>query len=169
MAKFGGALYFEANSTLTIKESSSVIFKSNEADLGGAIYFADSSVASFKECTFKVDIINIQEAALQIYSTWIFTNKNNIPVFIDNRATQGGAIYVTNESILQFRETSSVTFMYNNANYKGGAISCHNNSNIIFEEKSQVIFTNNGAELGGAVHLEGKSVFTCKGNEIEFY
>ena len=159
-------LYFEANSTLTVEESSLVTFKSNKADLGGAIYFTDNSVVSFKECTFKVNISNSD--LQQFYGTYISTNKSLIPVFIGNRATQGGAIYVTNESILQFNEDSSVIFMYNNAKDKGGAIICQNNSNMIFEETSHAVFTNNKAEFGGALYLKDKSVFTCKGNKIEF-
>ena len=138
-------------------------FKSNEADLGGVIYFTDNSVVSFKECTFKVNISNSD--LQQFYGTYISTNKSLIPVFIGNRATQGGAIYVTNESILQLSEASLVTFMCNNAKDIGGAIICQNNSNMIFEKKSHAVFTNNEAE---SLYLKDKSVFTCKGDVIEF-
>ena len=132
MGKYGGVLYIKTNSTFAIEENSSVIFNSNEADLGGAIY-TDNSDVLFKINSFPAFNDNVHDSTISFYSTNVFTNKSRIAVFINNRAIQGGAIYLTNESILQFKETSSVTFIHNEGENFGGALSCQNSSKVLLK------------------------------------
>ena len=94
VAKFGGALCLEANSTFTVENDASVTFNSNEADLGGAIYIDNSSVI-FKANLLRSFDINEQDVNNFLYSTYKLTNNNNMTaVFINNKAIQGGAVYV---------------------------------------------------------------------------
>ena len=171
-AKLGGVLYIKANSVLTTAKSSSVIFNANKADLGGAVYITGNSSILFKEIYFTFlyyNIINLHDVAVLFSSTSNYTNKIMISTFINNYATQGGAICIRNKSVLQFEETSSVIFMNNKAMGEGGAISCHKNSKILFEEKSITIFIDNKAESGGAICLKDTATIIFKGNSfIEF-
>ena len=168
-AKLGGVLYIEANSVITTTESPSVTFNANKADLGGAVYITGNSSALFKTMFFTLfnyDITNLHDTAVSFYSTYNYRNKIMMSTFINNYATQGGAICIRNKSILQFEETSSVIFMNNKAMGQGGAISCHDNSKILFEEKSNTMFIDNKAEFGGAIYLKGKTTIIFKGSSL---
>ena len=167
VAKFGGAVYTETRSTFTVENNSSVIFNSNEADLGGAIYITGNSTAVFE--AFYYSAINEQDEIMLSHSTYIQRSKSMTAIFSNNRAIQGGAIYVSYGSIFRFRGASYVIFIHNKAKHTGGALNCHNSSNILFEGKSYTIFTDNNAEFGGAVCLEVNATLTYKGNSlIEF-
>ena len=143
MAKFGGALYFETHSTFVVDNSSSLTLTNNEADLGGAVYNTDNSTVVFKESLLNIflyDVIPKQHVTVLFYTTYVPTNKCLTAAFINNQAIQGGAIYTSNKSILQFKKSCLVIFIHNKVTDKGGALKCHDSSKILFEQKSCVTF-----------------------------
>ena len=169
VTRFGGALYIEASTTLTVEENSSVIFNCNKADFGGAVYIKDNSFVLFEGnsfTAFNCSVKDLHYQALLFYGTHIFANKCMTAVFSNNRAMQGGAIYVTNKSSLHFKEISLVIFLNNVAEGNGGTISCCDHSKILFEDKSHSIFTNNKAKLGGAVYSKDNTVVLFDSNSI---
>ena len=90
-------------------------------------------------------------------------------LFQNNTADHGAGIYVSDHSIVIFREYSNVTFTQNFAKISGGAIFLRNHSNVIFDKNSMATFNYNVANKGGAIYSEVSSNITFKANcEVTF-
>ena len=80
-----------------------------------------------------------------------------------NHAHGGGAIYVTNNTVVSFHGTNN--FINNSANNKGGAIYTSHNTVLTFIGTSN--FTSNyvyrGRVIGGAIYTHGNAVLTFNG------
>ena len=85
--------------------------------------------------------------------------------FIRNKVYDyGGSLYIYNNSTVEFKENSYVTFSNNAANL-GGVMHVRDNSTITFEGNSKVAFNNNGANSqGGVIYIFGYSAIEFKGN-----
>ena len=81
-----------------------------------------------------------------------------------NRAHKGGAIFITKHSKLVFYK-SDIEIDNNEVLYQGGALCISENSVVTFEGNSTVLINNNQAkDNGGALHIESNSNVTFKGN-----
>ena len=92
-------------------------------------------------------------------------------LFQNNTADRGAGIYVSDHSIVIFREYSNVTFTQNFAKGRGGTVFLRNHSNVIFDKNSMATFNYNVATKygGGAIYSEVSSNITFKANcEVTF-
>ena len=110
-------------------------------------------------------------AVFAVASSFHFTVTSN---FVDNvksakkkqnHAHGGGAIYVTNNTILNFHGTNN--FINNSANNKGGAIYASHNTVLTFTGTSNFIsnYVHSGSigGIGGAIYTHGNAVFNFIG------
>jgi len=68
--------------------------------------------------------------------------------FVNNTASNGGAVYSAVKSSIKFENKSLVQFMHNiavNSTYSGGAIFQEDHSVILFSTNSLVMLSNNNA------------------------
>ena len=90
-------------------------------------------------------------------------------LFQNNTADLGAGIYVSDHSIVIFREYSNVTFTQNFAKVSGGAIFLRYHSNVIFDKNSMATFNYNVANKGGAIYSKVSSNITFIANcEVTF-
>ena len=136
----GGALVIKQNSIMTLKGNSNVTFHSNKAiHNGGSVLLEFNSKLQYEEhCTVT---------------------------FNGNRATDGtgAAISSSANSVVKFKESSTVMFFDNSA-LQGGAIYSLFNSSLIFSNSTAVTFSDNIAAFGGALNFYGYSHIFFKGD-----
>ena len=92
--------------------------------------------------------------------------EENVKVTFDNnKAFQGGAVFInmlTNFIV----KGNSIAFFYNNlATDGGGAVEVLNNSSITLHNNISIRFTNNGAQYGGAIFLDATAVMVNNNNK----
>ena len=138
-AQFGGTLYVENNSFITTKGRSKLTITDSKAIHGGAIY-----------CTQNCNMTIIVDSAIE------FNNNEAIK--------DGGCIYSDYDSIVTFRGNSKTKF-YKSKATQGGIVYLCNNSGIVIDKYSQVWFSHSTAELGtwNIVHLSTQ-LYHNKGN-----
>ena len=121
----GGAIY-SGNSSITIKQNSTIIFISNEAENGGAVFATSSSL--------------------------LVSEYSNL-IFCKNVARQnGGAIYFNNQIYASFSNSSAVTMTSNFANNHGGAIYNKITQNTNYFNISEIkVSSDNTAGVAGSL------------------
>ena len=112
----GRAIYIITNSNITIKHNSITNITHNKVDwYGGAIYCdIDSSIS----------------------------HKGKDLVFAENKAGHGGAIFISQSTLLLL---SSTRFISNTAQAGGGAINLQCTFNVSFDKSSKITFNDNTA------------------------
>ena len=132
-SSFGGAVYVYGNSHVIFNENSNISLAGNRAGISGAVYINNNCSLEFLNAT-KV-------------------------LFNYNRGVFGGAILVTQKSIVIFRGNlnSNVTFI-NNTGRNGGALCSHHGSMILFEAEASVEFSGNHGYFGGATFSRNSSI-----------
>ena len=88
---------------------------------------------------------------------------NGLVLFEQNKATDGGGLFVSDHASVVFNESSVVTFSQNVAGNYGGAIFTSHDSITLFEQASIVQFISNKAIKGGAVFSKGDSKIIIRG------
>ena len=116
----GGAIYFNLNNGKMILSNVIIYFINLFCKFLGDFFFPDDSYITIKYCIFKSNLALVSGGS--IYSD----NSNNLVLItsnmIDNRAYDGGAIYIKTNTHFYFSGTNQ--FIYNKAYRVGGAISC---------------------------------------------
>ena len=125
-----GTIYSKANSNMTFKATSEVIFSSNSVTkYGTAIYASDNSNVTFAgNASFDNNVIPSNNMHLQF----------------------GGTVFTENNSHIFFEENSIAKFSNNFADF-GAAIFSIYNSHVIFKDMSTIMFNNNTAHYCGAL------------------
>ena len=167
----GGSIYSINSSHIFFQRDSSVVFKSNIADIGGAvysyhsnIYFQENSVTAFND-----NFANNDGGAVYSIYGHISFEQNSSTSFRNNLAKEssGAAIYSKYHNIY-FKKHSSATFSNNIARYFGGAIYSEN-AYIYFEENSSTVFKNNHANFyGGSTYSRKGYMFFAENSFTEF-
>ena len=125
-----GTIYSKANSNMTFKASSQVMFSGNSVTKHGtAIYSSDNS-----------NVIFAGNASFD----------NNVIPFGDMHLQLGGTVFTENNSNIFFEENSITRFSSNLADF-GAAIFSIYNSHVIFKDASTIVFNNNTAHYCGAL------------------
>lgn len=165
-SKGGGISIGDTGSGLNVQSS---VIEGNIAANGGGIYSE----------TYRFDILNTEirnnKATSEgggLYSIEIFNNDsdNTFNVidskFLDNTATNGGGIALSNsegQSFLGHSTFTSVDISGNSASGNGGGIYCISKSKIQF---NGIEFSNNTAKNGGAVYSGGNNVLTFSSGDM---
>ena len=164
-----GSSLFISNTGLNI--SGTVMFEENLAQYGGGI-----SVNAFSSIRFCKDSITIFKKNEAIYNGGAIYMYNHVKLLFDqdsrvsllnNKASEGGAIYSDYNSFITSEENSVIDFSGNLAkSWHGGAMSLINTSIIL--NNSTMRFNNNSAKGGGGalsiqaycsnIAITGKSV-----------
>ena len=134
----GGAIYLNANSRFEIGTNASSLFYNNTATRGGAMCFSDG-------------IMNINDHGAVNFSA-------------NSAQSQGGAIYIeVGEHPISVNKSAKLSF-YNNRAFQGGAIYIIPSSfaiKIIGIESRTTFVNNAAADVGGAVYSERQSAAPC--------
>ena len=166
----GGAIYLKTNSNITLKDNSTALFKSNRASDGGAIhmngegqiYICIITLEKFANVTFENNSASSAGGAIHLRINSDITFKDNsTALFINNRASDGGAINMNCKQLCcRFGGNSSITFCDNNALYGGAMYTEY--SEISFEGDAQIVFLRNKAVNNGGSCNFSFSVITLK-------
>ncbi len=168
-SQYGGAIYGDQNSTITLSENGSVTFDGNKvfysrAVCGGAIYGGTNSTITLSAneiVTFSGNTASSSSMGVAASGGAIYGSTNSTIALIDNEivtfcgntaygAAYGGAICVNSGSITLIAN-GSVTFSRNTSSSRGGAID-GNSSRITLSANGSVTFSGNtSAEGGGAI------------------
>jgi len=128
-ALYGGAVFINNHSNISLTGNSVLLFINNEAtQSGGAGYF-------------------------DFYCNFIIKGNANV-TFEINKALHGGTICFNNNTKQIFEENSTAFFYSNFATVSGGAVSALNNSNLTLKDYITVKFIGNNAQYGGAIFLD---------------
>ena len=162
----GGAVYINYR-TVKFVENSKVTFNNNSANSGGAIYYFHTCISTTlivwftgsSTITFDNNKSNDKGGAVCVDGTVpTITYENCYPLdfsnfskvtFTNNKAFNGGAIYVGYNINIKSQEKSTLEFRNNQAHI-GGAIYSYV-SNITFKGNSSAMFNNNAALQDGGV------------------
>ena len=174
------------NTSITLAENNEFVHNqcgcessSEMCKIGCGITALNSTLTFTRNTTFlnnRHNSVGVSEAGagaiLAVASSLHFTGTSN---FFDNvksatkkqkHAHGGGAIYVTNNTVLSFHGTNN--FINNSANHKGGAIYTSHITIFTFSGTSNFIrnYVDRGSELsaGGAIYTHGNAVLTFNGN-----
>ena len=150
----GGAVYGE-NTMMHIGAKARVVFMYNAAGwAGGAVFMLDEMVIVGAESyvIFKYNHAAKYGGALLLQNSTAHVNTSGIE-FYDNRASVGGAIFITYGSI-NINTNKSLKFITNSAQVNGGAIYIEAGvrPSIIVGDYSKLFFFNNSAFQGGALY-----------------
>ena len=143
-ATYGGAVDFNMDSSLIIRNNAVVVFNNNSATMGGAVHFHENS-------------------------NGIFETNSTIALSGNSALQNGGAFYLARHCYVEFKEFANFQFDNNNAN-RGGAI-FFMASQSIFKNCSTIMFKNNTASQdGGAIYIAEQSHFTfMEGANVAFH
>ena len=153
----GGAIDFNANSKLLIRNNTIVTFYDNSATMGGAINFHDKSNGIFEmnsTLVFRGNSASQNGGAFHIESDSHIEFKQLTVEFNKNNAKRGGAIYLVASTNI-YKMYSTMMFKNNTALQDGGAIYIGDHSHLTFMKDTNVIFSHNRAsDYGGAIYGE---------------
>ena len=177
----GGAVY-SFISCVETKElkftgSSRIVFDNNESqDKGGAVCIegSDPNISNEKCYLIIVDnsstVIFINNKAFNGgavyigYNVILISQENSVLTFYDNEAHIGGAIYSYANNMITFQGNSSATFNNNVALHDGGVLFSYRQCYILITENSKMTFAYNEAAQGGVIHIRFSSVIKFEGN-----
>ena len=145
------------NSTATIRGTTTVEFRYNQANVdGGAMCISNSNITFRGECmvTFTNNsAINGYGGAVYIDRFLTLSTEGNSAEILSLQGKDVknvGITYIYHPSNVSFQENSIVTFSLNKA-YNGGAICSYNKAQVTFHGNSSTMFINNFAIQGGGV------------------
>ena len=162
----GAAIHYSSNDDAQLVFMiNNCTFEYNEG--ASIVYFYHSDISqkylSLENSTF----INNKGISVYIINQRLYVK--GLVLFEENKATDGGGLFVSDHASVVFSESSAVTFSKNVAINEGGAIFVNNQGMISFEQNSIVVFNNNTANGGGAICSKNDSNITIGGNsEITF-
>ena len=164
-AIYGGG--FLLRSSVAHVGTDGINFVNNKGANGGALYFNYGTmyVNTNKTVTFIMNVAQDKGGAIFIETgaqPSIIVDTSSKILLFDNRAFQGGALYIMPSSfVITLGYQSSITFVNNAALDVGGAIYSLSSSPCIFmimDYSAQVHFKGNHAERGVGHHMYGASV-----------
>ena len=122
-AKLNGGALYSGNSSMAMKQNSTILFTNNSAENGGAIFISSSNLS--------------------------LTEHTNV-TFNNNTAGQdGGAIHLNDQTNAIFKNSSTITLISNTADNNGGAIYTKITHSTKYFNLSEISFGNNTAERAG--------------------
>ena len=163
----GGAVFSIYNSSVSFNEHSTAMFIDNKATDGGVlsciqctVHFKGRSTVSsaFNEAIKSGGVMHFTYNSKISFSE--FTNVT----FKKNSATNGGALFASDDSTICYEGNALVTFTENTAGRKGGATYLNLDCAVIWTQNAKVTFKNNNAVFGGAVCLNKYTRAICKSN-----
>ena len=174
----GGAVYCYNNTIITTNGNALITFANNTAlEQGGALvtkYNSDFILKKNSIITFDSNkaVHNGGSVLLDVNSSIYFEEHCRV-IFDSNTADDGtgGAIYSNINSIIHFKDGSSIKF-YTNRATQGGAIYSSYNSSLVFSNNTVVTFNDNTASFGAALNLHSHSFATFQGgikSTVTFY
>ena len=146
-----GTIYSKANSNMTFKATSQVMFSGNlVTKYGTAIYSSDNSNVTFAgNASFDNNFIPSSDVHLQLGGTVftennsnIFFEQNSITRFSNNFADFGAAIFSIYNSHVIFKDTSTIMFNNNTAHYCG-ALTFAMFSTVTYTDHTKVTYSAN--------------------------
>ena len=152
----GGAIWAVGSKTLDIQETN---FTGNRAEHGGAINVAEQSYLRIKDCVF--DNNTSERLGGAIVATFFATLEIQETNFTGNRAEQGGAIDVEQQSYLCMTDC---TFEDNRAEQIGGGIV--GGFEAVLEINGSY-FSTNSAFYGGAINAQLQTNLTLTNCRFE--
>ena len=177
---FGGTIYGESYSTVTLSNNGSVTFTGNEASssyyrgaYGGAIYGGSNSTITLSNNGSVVFAGNTASSCGQISGDTVTLSNNGIEVLeLLYDIARGGAIYGDYDSTIALSNNGSVVFEGNTASSLGytygGAI---HGDTITLSNNGSVTFSGNNASSdyarGGAIYAEG-ALHIRNNDSVEF-
>ena len=195
-AKNGGGICASDHTTVHFDDTSNVTFSNNTANKGSTVYINNHASVIFEgKCSITENSAEDGTFYAGNSSSISFIEQSEVS-FTNNNATQGGAIYLHDESNLMitckencqvlfkgnkadvggaiyhrnsnitFTGCPNITFIDNNAIFQGGAINSYNNSYVKIQEHSSVQFIMNVADSGGAMHITTSSHVVVQDNSV---
>ena len=195
-AQNGGGICASDHATIHFDDTSNVTFSNNTANKGSAVYINNNASVIFEgKCSITENSAEDGTFYAGNSSSISFIEQSEVN-FTNNNATQGGAIYLHDESNLiitckencqvlfkgneadvggaiyhrnsniTFTGCPNITFIDNNATFQGGAIYSHFNSYVKIQEHSFVQFFMNAADFGGAMHATTSSHVVVQDNPM---
>ena len=149
-ATLGGALHI---SNLTFQGNTAVRFENNEAKLNGGALYSDNSSITVKQkstITFTNNSAENGGAVFATASTLLVSEYSNVTFYMNNAERDGGAIYFNDQINTSFKNSSTVTLISNSANNRGGAIYSKITQNTKYFNISEIyLSSDNTATVAG--------------------
>jgi outer membrane autotransporter protein len=167
-SEYGGAIYNNNGSSITISGGTDIEFSSNSTNIaGGVIYNNDNS-----SITINGGYIVFSSNSARAWGGVIY-NTDSSEILIDglgitfssNSVNDIGTIYNAQNSIITITAKDSINFSSNRTGTWGGAIANVQNSSMIVIGDT-ITFSSNSASNGGAIYNNFE--MTIKGTDIEF-
>ena len=157
----GGTFYF-TNSTITFKDTSKISFNNNSALYGGAVFANDHSNITVKGNSVLLFSNNeaSQSGGAAYFSSHcnIIMEEDAMVTFDSNKALQGGSLCFNDKSNFLFKENFTAFFYNNVAIVGGGAATILTNSTLKLQDNVTINFSNNSAHYGAAMFLDASAV-----------
>ena len=148
------------DSVFIISAGAHVRFINNTAiRCGGALYFRSTIMIVNMDVNMTLTGNNVATGynvlgtggAMYIEQSQVTVNRALL-LFVNSFAYQGGAMFLSNSSIIIY-EYNKVRLVNNTALTGGGAICLYSASHISVDEHSTLVFRNNSARRGGALYF----------------
>ena len=163
----GAAIHY-SSSNVTISHQLSVFTCNFTYNNAKSLVYIENRISKHNNNITFCSAKFVHNQGVSVYAVNQNIYLNGKILFQNNTADRGAGIYVSDHSIVIFREYSNVTFTQNFAEV-GGTVFLRNHSNVIFDKNAMVTFNYNVANKGGAIYSEVSSNITFKANcEVTF-
>ena len=164
----GGVGFIGLNSKVLFKAFSTVTCEYNTADSGGVFYFSNSTIAFTDFSKILISNNTAQRKGgfgyLSLNSKLIFKGSTTVR-FENNIAVQNAGVLYCTQSYTSFKANSNITLIHNSVTLHGGALYFHSNSNVKFSHFTNLMFYSNKAFDGGAISANN-SIITLTGHLV---
>ena len=172
MADNGGTFYF-TNTTITFKDTSMISFNYNSALYGGAVYANDHSNITVTGNSVLLFANNeaSQSGGAGYFSSHcnVIMEEDAMVTFDNNKALQGGSLCFNDKTNFLSKENFTAFFCNNVATVDGGAATVLTNSTFTLQDNVSINFSNNHAQYGAAMFLDASAVINSSDkNSINF-
>ena len=172
MADNGGTFYF-TNSNITFKDTSMISFKNNSAFYGGAVFANDHSNITVTGNSVLLFANNeaSQSGGAGYFSSHcnVIMEEDTTVTFNINNGLHGGAVCINDKTNFLLKENSTAIFYNNLAIVGGGAATVLTTSTFTTQDNVTITFSDNHAQYGAAIFLDASTVINGSGkNGINF-
>ncbi len=162
-AIFGGAIYFESSNSNKIENSSTLVFKGNDADYSGGAISSNGNLEITGAAIFGgvgVGEGNLAELGAAIYlgpsaTTLEFGSTAD---FLYNQSSDTATIYFQSSGANRIDNAGKLTFKGNSSNFEGAAIYSRGSLEIT----GDVVFGGMNASEGNSAIYTGGAIYLCE-------
>ena len=170
----GGAVFVTNYSTFVIQGNSTIKLNDNNAEKCGAMCIYNSTAAFRETATveFEHNQANVDGGAMCISNSNVTFGGRSTVTFTNNSAINGygGAVYIDHFLTLSTEGNSAEIQSFQGKDIKSGAITyIYHPSNVSFQENSIAKFTLNKAYNGGAICPYNKAYIMFQGNSTAMF